>query len=139
MMNWAPGSPRPVYIPWGVKRRSRSLTVDCPVCDGKIGHHCYDYAWTSRGYRKDTVAEFHQERIDLSQLCPCGTPYTISCDATLDNGERCQAPLCPVCAKTVGEDTHHCRTHAKSIVVRTIANGLRLIQDTLHNLFCRGL
>ena len=110
-----PGSPLPIYIGPGAGKRSRALGFACPnhYCNAKAGHHCWGYAWTMRGYEHTQVAEFHQERIDLSLLCLCGKPSTYQCDAPLTDAPEpvCLAPMCSDCATVIREDHQLCKYH----------------------------
>lgn len=151
-MNWVPGSPRPIYFGSGIGKRSQSLAVVCPVwhCRAPVGVHCTILKYTHWGYERETVQEFHQERIDLSKLCQCGNPSTLRCDALIKGDTwACHTPLCESCAITVGTDEHLCATHAKEqeqavkkqaqTPIQRSVDVHGLIQDTLHNLFCGRL
>lgn len=49
----------------------------------------------------------------LPPCATCGRPAALLCDApALNNALTCDAPICRSCARTVGEDEHHCPKHA---------------------------
>ncbi len=117
-----PGSPLTMQIGPGTGKRSRALSVRCPHCGSKPGEHCYVYTeinrWRAKGHLVD---EFHQDRIDLSLLCPCGKPAASHCGAPLSESDTsvCYAPVCDGCAVECAEhDYYMCPSHARMYGVK---------------------
>ena len=112
-----PGSPLVITLGPGVGKRSRALAVRCPHCGRDPGVHCYVYTtinrWEAKGHY---TPEFHQARIDLSRLCPCGQPAAAYCGAPLSASDTsmCDAPVCAACAVEIAEhDYYMCPSHAR--------------------------
>ena len=52
------------------------------------------------------------DRVKLRRCVGCGKTAALLCDYPRDE-KTCDAPICASCAREVGEDRHHCPTHAK--------------------------